>query len=86
MDVFLSLAMTPIMCLEILVAEYLFAIKFPRRSYFWARFLGSGIAAIYITIWIEVIYGFITGTNFNYSSAGNLSTVIFKIAYYIVIL
>jgi hypothetical protein len=32
-----------------------------------------------------VIYGFITGTNFNYSSAGNLSTVIFKIAYYIVI-
>jgi len=85
MDVFVSYVMTPLMCLEILVAEYLFALKFPRKNYFYARFIGSGISAIYITVWIEIIYGLITGNNFNYNASGDLTNTIFKIFYYIAI-
>lgn len=83
--VILSLSMTPLMCLEILLAEFAFAIRFPRRDYFWARFIGSSVVAIYITVWIELIYGFLTGTNFNYISGGTTSQIVFKIIYYVLI-
>ena len=77
--------MTPLMAFEILLAEFLFAYKFPRKNYFWLRFLGSGFCTIYITVWIEILYGIFTGTNFNYEATGSLPVILFKIAYYIVI-
>ena len=85
MQFVLSLSMTPLMCLQIIIAEFLFANHFQRRNYFYVRLIGSTIASLYITLWIELIYGFITGTNFNYNTTESISGIIFKIIYYVII-
>ena len=77
--------MTPIMCLQIIIAEVLFAMNFPKRDYFAARIIGGSIVSIYVTLWIELIYGFVTGTNFNYNASDTISGIVFKIIYYVII-
>lgn len=85
LETILSYSMTPVMFLEILFAQLLFARKFPRRNYFPVRLVASIVASVYITVWIELIYSFVTGQDFNYNTSGELGSILFKIFYYIAI-
>lgn len=77
--------MTSLMAIEILAAEFIVARYFARREYFYLRFFGSAFVCVFMTIWIEMMYFFITGNEFNYGSSPDASSIVFKIFYYITI-
>lgn len=85
METVISLAMTPLMALEILTAEFMVARFFKRRRYFYLRFFGSAAVCIFLTVWIELMYFLVTGNQFNYGTSSDTEEIIFKIFYYIVI-
>lgn len=85
MELFTSLAMTPLMALEILTAEFLVARYFERKPYFNLRFFGSAIVCLFLTVWIEILYFLITGNQFNYAAPSDTEGILFKIFYYITI-
>lgn len=85
MDTFLSLAMTPLMAVEILAGEFMVARYFDRRRYFHLRFFGSAAVCLFLTVWIEILYYLITGNQFNYGAPSDLAGMVFKIFYYITI-
>jgi hypothetical protein len=71
------------MVAEILAAEFVFALPLRRRSYFWARFIGSALICIAATLWIAGIYSLVTDTEMTYGSTDRLGDSIFKIVYYL---
>lgn len=77
--------MTPLMAAEILTAEFMVARHFKRRQFFYLRFFGSAALCIFLTLWIEAMYFVITGDQFNYGKPSDISGIIFKMFYYIVI-
>lgn len=85
MEVFISMLMTPLMAIEILIAEFVVAKFFCRRKFFYLRFIGSACLAVFITIWIEIMYFLITGNQFNYGTSTVASEITFKIFYYMAI-
>lgn len=85
MDTFVSLIMTPLMAAEILCGEFLVAHRFEKRRYFLLRFFGSTVVMLVLTVWIELLYYLVTGTQFNYGSPSETGTIIFKVFYYLVI-
>lgn len=85
MDAFVSLLMTPLMAVEILFGEFLVARRFEKRTYFYLRFFGSAAVMLVLTVWIELMYYLVTGTQFNYSSPSDNGTIVFKVFYYLLI-
>lgn len=85
MDDFISFIMTPLMAVEMLVAEFSVAKFFKRKSYFYLRLFGSAAVCVFLTVWIEAMYFLITGNQFNYGVASDMQGIIFKIFYYIAI-
>lgn len=83
MEGLISLAMTPLMAVEILAAEFMVARHFERRKYFGIRFFGGAVMCVLLTIWIEIMYFLVTGNAFNYGGQAELPGIIFKIFYYI---
>lgn len=75
---------TPIaIVIEILVADFLFALRFNRRNWFWLSFIGYGIGSIIITVWTEIAYVLITEQGFIYGAGvSNLSDSVFKFLFY----
>ena len=80
-----SFLMTPLMAVEMLVAESIIAKHFKRKPYFRLRFLGSSCLCVFLTMWIEAMYFLITGNEFNYGVASDVQGIVFKIFYYLVI-
>lgn len=74
-----------LMVLEIMAAEFIFGRFLERRSFFWARFLGSVCICLAVTIWIEVIYSLVTESEIVYGSTNQLGDSVFKIVYYLLI-
>lgn len=74
-----------LMVLEIMAAEFIFGRFLERRSFFWARFLGSVCICLAVTIWIEVIYSLVTESEIVYGGTNQLGDSIFKIVYYLLI-
>lgn len=71
---------------EIMIAEYLFALKFTKRKLFWLRFLGYGGVAVVITFWIQAAYVLISGKDFIYGApTDNLIDSLFNLVFYCVI-
>ncbi len=85
MDALISFIMTPLMAVEILVAEFFVARSFKRKSYFNLRFFGSGALSVFLTAWIESMYFMLTGNRFNYGVASDAQEIIFKIFYYLIV-
>lgn len=81
----LSYVMTPLMALEILVAEMFVAKNFEKKNNFYLRFFGSIAVMLFLTVWIEVIYFLITGNQFNYGAPSDTTGIIFKMFYYLII-
>lgn len=72
--------------IETLIADYLFALRFTRRKLFWLRFIGYGIVAAVITVWIPIAYTLISGKDFAYGNpAGSLGDSIFNLIFYCLI-
>lgn len=82
---FASFAMTPLMAIEMLIADYLIAKSFKRRQYFYLRFFGGSLCCVLITILIEITFSLVTGENFIYGGSDNVANTTFKIFYYIII-
>ena len=80
-----SYIMTPLMALEIFVAEMFVANNFERKNNFYLRFFGSVAVMLFLTVWIEIIYFLITGNQFNYGATSDTVGIIFKMFYYLVI-
>ena len=80
-----SYIMTPLMALEIFVAEMFVAKNFERKNNFHLRFFGSVAVMLFLTVWIEIIYFLITGNQFNYGAPSDTIGIIFKMFYYSVI-
>lgn len=76
---------TPLMAIEILIAEFMFSSRLEKKSYFWIRFIGSVTICLCLTVWIEVVYSLITGKGFEYGIYDGVSDSIFKFFYYLVI-
>lgn len=85
MEFLISLAMTPLMAMEILAGEFMVARYFNRRRYFRLRFFGSAFVCLFLTVWIELMYFLITGDQFNYGTQSDMAGILFKIFYYIAI-
>ena len=81
----LSYVMTPLMALEILVAEMFVAKNFEKKNNFYLRFFGSIAVMLFLTVWIEVIYFLVTGNQFNYGAPSDTTGIIFKMFYYLII-
>lgn len=82
---FIAFAMTPLMAIEMLVADFLIAKSFKRRQYFYLRFIGSSVACVLMTMLIEITFSLATGENFIYGGSDNVFNTVFKIFYYIAI-
>lgn len=81
----ISFIFTPLMAIELLIAEYMFIKHLGKRNYFYARLL-SGIAiCLALTVWTEIIYTLVTRQDFIYNEPGGLSDSIFKFFYYLLI-
>lgn len=76
---------TPMMAVEILIAEFMFALRQERKEYFSVRWLGSACICLAATIWIEIIYMLVTDRLFLYASAMGFYDSVFKFIYYLVI-
>lgn len=85
MGTVVSFLMTPLMAVEILLAEYFAARHFERRKYFYLRFFGSAFVCVFLTVWVEIIYFLITGIQFEYGNSPDLQSIAFKIFYYLLI-
>ncbi len=82
----MSFLIPPLMVVEILIADYIFALTFERRSYFWLRYVGYGLGAVLITVWGEIAYSLITEQGYEYGSGVNsMAQSLFNFAFYLVI-
>ena len=80
----LSFFAPPLMVVEILVAEFLFAGTMPRRRYFRVAFFGYGAASVFIAVWTEIVYSVITDKWYAYGniSGGGVSDSVFNFVFY----
>ena len=75
-----------VIILETMLAEYLFALKFPKRKLFWLRFLGYGVTALVIAFWIQFAYSLFSGNDFVYGApTDNVGESLFKLFFYCII-
>ena len=83
----MKLSIAPVLIIvEIMIAEYLFALNFTKRKLFWLRFLGYGVVAVVITFWIEAIYAILTQKDFVYGvPTGDIVESTFNLVFYFVI-
>ncbi len=80
-----SLLDMTVMALEILFAEFVFALVLERRKLFWVRFLGSAVMCLEI-IWIIIfLYCQITDSFFVYDSAATPGESVFKFCFFIAV-
>ena len=82
-----SFIIPPLMVVEILIADYLFALTFGRRPYFWIRYVGYGLGAVLVTVWTEVAYMLITEQGYEYGGGvSDLTQSVFYFVFYLAIL
>lgn len=75
---------TPVtVIVELLVADYMFALTFIRRQFFPLRFIGFSLVAAVITLWTETAYILITDTGYEYGGGvSNVTQSLFNLALY----
>lgn len=76
---------TPMMAVEIIIAELMFTIKLRKNPDFWIRLPGSVLVCLAATVWIEIIYALVTDKMFMYTAIDGIADSIFKFAYYLLI-
>ena len=78
MEVYRAL-LTPLMAIEILIAEVLFCAHREKEDYYWIRLVSLSVVAFFIIVWIELFYSFFTGGFFAYGERSDeINTSIFK--------
>lgn len=83
MEVYRAL-LTPLMAIEILIAEVLFCAHREKEDYYWIRLISLSVVAFFIIVWIELFYSFFTGGFFAYGERSDeINTSIFKFFYYL---
>lgn len=80
-----SLIDMTMMALEILAAEFVFAMVLPRKKVFWARFIGSTIICLEIVWLIIFLYCQITDSFFVYESAASAGESVFKFFFFVAV-
>lgn len=80
----ISFFVPPLMVVEILAAEFLFATQLPRRGCFWLAFLGYGAASVTVTVWTEICYSLLTDRWFTYgdTSGHGVGESVFNLFFY----
>ena len=81
----LTFLRTPLMALELLIAEYIFSIQLKKKPYFYLRFFILSFVVLIATFWIEFFYFIITNSNFVYIGSETSGESIFKLFYYLLI-
>lgn len=81
----LTFLRTPLMALELLIAEYIFSIQLKKKPYFYLRFFILSFVVLIATFWIEFFYFIITNSNFVYIGSETSGESIFKFFYYLLI-
>jgi hypothetical protein len=73
----------PLMILEIIAAEFVFATLLQRKRLFWLKIIGCATMCIEVSFIILLLYHQITDTVFVYGQAKNLGDSVFKVVFYI---
>lgn len=81
----ISFIFTPLMAIELLIAEFMFTKHLEKRNYFFVRLLSGFLICLALTIRIELIYTLITSQDFNYNEPNGVADSIFKFFYYLFI-
>lgn len=81
-----EMMLSPLMAIEILIAEIMFCKNAKKKDYYFIRLLGVSIASIGIIIWIEIFYVMLTKTDFSYNqTSGESGNSLFKLIYFLII-
>ncbi len=80
-----SIAALCLMTAELLASELLFGHFLERRSFFWARYLGSSAICLALVLWTAIIYSLVTGSDFDYNGSAGWQETLFKFFCYIAI-